>query len=98
MKQFKLENIKEKFYKRNCDRIGYPEEMFLFFEILLTILSDTASMDELLFTMQLLINDFENGECGFHNSLKTIEKFKDLRSRLDGTGKLSVILLSLIHI
>lgn len=92
MKQFKLENIKEKFYKRNCDRIGYPEEMFLFFEILLTILSDTASMDELLFTMQLLINDFENGECGFHNSLKTIEKFKDLRSRLDGTGKLSVIL------
>lgn len=92
MKQLKLENIKEKFDNQNCSRMGYPEEMFLFFETLLTTLSDTASMDELLFTMQLLINDLEDGKCGFHNSSITTERFKQLSSRLDVFGELPVML------
>lgn len=39
--------------------IGYPGNMFLFFDILCSTLSDTASMDELLLNIELILNDLE---------------------------------------
>lgn len=92
MKQLKLENIKKTFDPENYSGEAYPDEMFMFFETLLTTLSDTVSMDELLFTMQLLINDLEDGKCGFHNSSRTKEKFEQLSHRLDVHGELPVML------
>lgn len=92
MKQLKLENIRKKFDPNNYSGEAFPEEMFMFFETLLTTLSDTVSIDELLFTMQLLINDLEEGKCGFYNSSVTKEKFEQLSSRLDVHGELPVML------
>ena len=59
----------------------YPKEMFEFFETLCSILPNNVTLDELLLNMELLINDFENGKCGFYNNSNTKERFKDLSLR-----------------
>lgn len=93
MQELKIKDIKRRF-KNYEDRVGYgyPENMFLFFEILSSTLSDTATLDELIFTIQLLIQDLENGKCGFHNSSVTMEKFKELKARLKAFNDLPMVL------
>lgn len=69
-------------YMRKEERIGYPNNMFKFFEILTSVLPDDVSMDELMFTIQLIVHDLEQGKCGFHNSSVTKERFKELSDSL----------------
>lgn len=60
MQELKIKDIKRRF-KNYEGRVGYeyPKNMFLFFEILSSTLSDTATLNELIFTIQLLVNDLE---------------------------------------
>lgn len=70
----------------------YPNELFELFNILCSILPDTVTLDELMLNMELLIKDFENGKCGFHNNSNTKEKFELLNNHFQTYGNLPVIL------
>ena len=52
----------------------YPEEIFMFFETLCSILPDNVTIDEFLFNMELLIKDLEKEKCGFHNNSNTKDR------------------------
>lgn len=93
MQELKIKDIKRRF-KNYEGRVGYeyPKNMFLFFEILSSTLSDTATLKELIFTIQLLVNDIENRKCGFHNSSVTREKFEELISKLKAFNDLPMVL------
>lgn len=66
----------------------YPEEVFMLFETLCSILPDDVTLDDLLFNMELLVNDLEKGKCGFHNNSDTKKKFDRLYERVMHTGEL----------
>lgn len=70
----------------------YPEELFLFFDTLCSILPDNVTLDEFLFNMELLIKDFEKGKCGFHNNSNTKWRFDFLNCRLKTFRNLPKIL------
>lgn len=70
----------------------YPDELFELFNILCSILPDNITLDELLLNMELLIKDFENGKCGFHNNSKTKEGFENLNAKFKAYGNLPVVL------
>lgn len=70
-------------YMEEEKTMEYPGNMFLFFDILCSTLSDTVTMDELLLNMELILNDLEKGTCGFHNSSVTESRFKALKSMLE---------------
>ena len=70
----------------------YPEEIFMFFETLCSILPDNVTIDEFLFNMELLIKDLEKEKCGFHNNSNTKDRFKSLNMRFKSFGNLPKIL------
>lgn len=70
----------------------YPDELFELFNILCSILPDNITLDELLLNMELLIKDFENGKCGFHNNSDTKERFESLSFKFNHHGNLPVVL------
>ncbi len=70
----------------------YPDEMFELFNILCSILPCTITLDELMLNMELLIKDFENGKCGFHNNSDTKERFENLSAKFKAYGNLPVVL------
>lgn len=70
----------------------YPEELFMFFETLCSILPDNVTLDEFLFNMELLIKDLEREKCGFHNNSDTKDRFEDLNMRLKDFGNFPLIL------
>jgi len=70
-------------YMNRDKKIGYPNNMFLFFDILCSTLPDTVTMDELILNIELLIDDLEKGKCGFHNSSVTEKRFEELKQTLE---------------
>lgn len=73
-------------------RIEYPDNMFLFLDILCSTISDTVTMDEFILNIELLINDLEKGKCGFHNSSVTERRFKGLNSMLHAYNNLPEVM------
>lgn len=72
--------------------VKYPEELFMFFETLCSILSDNVTLDELVFNMELLIRDFEKEKCGFNNNSNTKKRFDELNEIFKTYGNLPLIL------
>lgn len=62
--------------------MSVPENVVHFVKVLSGILPQNVSIDELLFTIQLLIKDIEKGQCGFHNSSIVEKDFENLLQRL----------------
>ena len=107
MSDLKLENIRKKligydnesgmpfsqYVSRYNSRYDDEEDnMITFFEIITSALPDNVTLDELMFTIELVVHDLENGKCGFHNSSVTKEKFKELSDRLKMRDDLPVFL------
>lgn len=92
MKPLILEDIKKKLtgYDKAIEK--YPEEIYRFFETLCSILPDNVTLDEFLFNMELLIDDFEKEKCGFHNNSSTKERFDNLNRKFKTFGDLPKIL------
>ena len=70
----------------------YPEEIFMLFETLCSILPDNVTLDDFLFNMELLIDDLEKEKCGFHNNSNTKDRFDRLNERFKTFGNLPQIL------
>lgn len=90
-----LDGSFEEYSARYMDRekrIGYPDNMFLFLDILCSTLPDTVTMDEFILNIELLINDLENGKCGFHNSSVTEKRFEELKKILEVYGDLPQVM------
>ena len=70
----------------------YPDELFMFFETLCSILPDKVNLDEFMFNMELLINDLQKARCGFHNNSDTKKRFTELMSKIKTFDNFPVIL------
>lgn len=92
MEELKLKEIKKKLDNLNTAFCDGEKNLLNFIDVLSLSLSDTVTVDELLFTIQLLIKDIENGKCGFHNSPSIEEKFKTLTNKLKYRDNLSAVL------
>ena len=79
-------------YMDRDKRIGYPDSMFLFLDILCSTLPDIVSIDEFMLNIELLINDLEKGKCGFHNSSVTEKRFENLKEILEVHGDLPQVM------
>ena len=79
-------------YMDRDKRIGYPDNMFLFLDILCSTLPDKVTMDEFMLNIELLINDLEKGKCGFHNSSVTEKRFENLKEILEVYGDLPQVM------
>lgn len=92
MENLKLVDVRKKLdelydeegYRRNVSStaMSVPENVVHFVKTLSGTLPQNVSIDELLFTIQLLIKDVEKGQCGFHNSSIVEKDFKHLSQRL----------------
>ena len=93
MQDLKIKNVKKLFGEWDEITIAkYSNECELFFKTLSSVLSDTASLNEIIFAMSLLLDDLENGKCGFHNSSETNKLFKRLKKELDYKRKLPIVI------
>lgn len=102
MSDLRLENIRKRLINYDSDsgmpfsqyvsRYGDDDNMLVFFEILTSALPNDVTLDELMFTIELVVHDLENGKCGFHNSSVTKERFKKLSDRLKMHDDLAVFL------
>lgn len=102
MSNLRLENIRKKLigydndsrmpFSQYVSRYRDEDNMLIFFEILTSALPDNVTLDELMFTIELVVHDLENGKCGFHNSSVTKERFKELNERLKLRDDLPVFL------
>lgn len=91
----KLEELyDEEMYSRNVSSaaISVPENVVYFIKTLSGTLPQNVSVDELLFTIQLLIKDVEKGKCGFHNSPVVEKNFEHLLQRLKITDNFPIVL------
>lgn len=92
MENLKLVDVRKKLdelydeegYSRNVSStaMSVPENVVYFVKTLSGTLPQNVSIDELLFTIQLLIKDIEKGHCGFHNSSIVEKDFEHLSQRL----------------
>lgn len=91
----KLEELyDEEGYSRNSSltAMSVPEDVAYFVKTLSGTLPQNVSIDELLFTIQLLIKDVEKGKCGFHNSSVVEKDFEHLSQRLKITDNFPIVL------
>ncbi len=102
MDNLRLDNIRKKLidydsdsgmdFSRYVSKYREEDNMYIFFEILTSALPNNVTLDELMFTIELIVHDLERGKCGFHNSSVTKEKFEELNARLKIHDDLAVFL------
>lgn len=102
MSDLRLEDIRKKLigydnesgmpFSRYVSRYRDEDNMLIFFEILTSALPNDVTLDELMFTIELVVHDLENGKCGFHNSSVTKERFEELSASLKMRDDLPVFL------
>ena len=102
MSDLRLENIRKKLigydnesgmpFSQYVSRYRDEDNMLIFFEILTSALPNDVTLDELMFTIELVVHDLENGKCGFHNSSVTKERFEELSASLKVHDDLPVFL------
>lgn len=92
MNEPRLKDIRKKIDKFESGFCDGEKNLIPFLQILSSSLSNSVTVDELLFTIQLLIKDLENGKCGFHNNPNAERKFNELSKKLVIDNNLSVVL------